>query len=332
MRTISDISNDLLKDKDFGNPQSLEELGYIFFGPLIFNYFFWLKDEVKDGDLILFNSREGYFLNQIYQLFKEKYNLPKSVYFKTSRKLASLSSYVSEEDIYESFNLHRYEGTLSELLKDRFGLNNHILNDIKIDTLNKLPNLNQCILDILGKSQVLRNEYKKYIDAIIGNCKNVYMIDSGFQGTTQYYLQKTFDLNLKGRYMTYKGNIDLKNTKGFYDFEKCHFKNNIIFFESVFTDKVGSYIDIIDGKFINEDNSENQDRFDDKIKIVNGIKDFVNDMLLFEIEESEIPQHFPDDLFNLMCMKSTIKDEELFSSFFHDNYYTRNTIKKIYRY
>jgi hypothetical protein len=332
MRTIRDISNDLLKDKDFGNPKSLEELGYIFFGPLVFNYLFWLKDEIKDGDLILFNSREGYFLNEIYQVFKEKYNLPNSVYFKTSRKLASLSSYISEEDVYESFKLHRYEGTLSELLKHRFGLNNFIETHIKIDTLKRLPNLNQCILDILGKSQVLRNEYKKYIDATIGDCKNVYMIDSGYQGTTQYYLQKTFNLDLKGRYMTYKGNIDLKNTKGFYDFEKCYFKDNIIFFESVFTDKVGTYIDIIDGQFINENNSENQEHFNDKIKIVNGIKDFVNDMLSFEIEESEIPQHFADNLFDLMCMKSGIKDEGLFNSFYHDNYYVKNVVKKIYRY
>ena len=54
MRTIKDISNDLLKDKDFGNPKSLEELGYIFFGPLVFNYFFWLKNEVKDGDTYWF--------------------------------------------------------------------------------------------------------------------------------------------------------------------------------------------------------------------------------------------------------------------------------------
>ena len=81
------------------NPESLEELGYIFFGPLLFNYFNWLKDEIKDGDLILFNSREGYFLNQLYQDFKIKYNLPNSIYFKTSRKLSSLSSFVSEDDI-----------------------------------------------------------------------------------------------------------------------------------------------------------------------------------------------------------------------------------------
>jgi hypothetical protein len=331
MRTIRDISNDLLKDKDFGNPNSLEELGYIFFGPLVFNYLFWLKDEVKDGDLILFNSREGYFLNELYQLFREKYHLPNSVYFKTSRKLASLSSYVSEKDIYESFNLHRYEGTLSELLKNRFGLDIIVENDIQINTRYELPDLKFYISDILKKSESVRTEYGNYIYETIAGYSNLYMIDSGYQGTTQYYLQKTFNLDLKGRYMTYKGNIDLKNTKGFYEFEKCYFKDNIIFFESVFTDKVGSYVDIFETRFINEDNSENQKHFNDKIKIVNGIKDFVNDMLSFEIEESEIPQHFPDDLFHLMCMKTTIKNEGLFNSFFHDNYYVQNNIKKITR-
>jgi hypothetical protein len=313
------------------NPESLEELGYIFFGPLVFNYFNWLKDEVKDGDLILFNSREGYFLNQLYQDFKIKYNLPNSVYFKTSRKLASLSSFVSEYDIYESFNLHRYQGTLSELLKDRFQINYIIENDIQIDTSNRLPNLNLCAPDILGKSKVLRDSYRKYINNTIGECKNVYMVDSGYQGTTQYYLQKTFDLDLKGRYMTYKGNIDLKNTKGFYDFEKCNFKNNIIFFESVFTDKVGTYIDIVNGEFINENDTENQKYFSDKIKIVDGIKNFVNDMLIGNINYNALPE-ISDNIFNLMCTKDYIKNELLFESFFHDNNYVGNSVKKIYRY
>ena len=54
---------------------SLEELGYKYFGPLIFNYFNWLKTEIDDCDKILFNSREGLFLQEIYELFKEKYNL-----------------------------------------------------------------------------------------------------------------------------------------------------------------------------------------------------------------------------------------------------------------
>lgn len=331
MNSINKITNNLLKDKDWENPKSLEELGYIFFGPLVFNYFFWLKDEIVDGDLILFNSRDGYFLNQIYEDFKLKYNLPNSVYFKTSRKLASLVSFKSENDIYQSFNLHRYDGYLSDLLKYRFGLNYTSVDDIKIDTLNNLPNLSLHISDILQKSKELRIQYKKYIDTIIGKSKNVYMIDSGFQGTTQYYLQKTFELELKGRYMTYKGNIDLHNTKGFYDFEKCNFKNNIIFFESVFTDKVGTYIDIVDGKFVNEDDTQNQIYFNDKIKIVEGIKNFVKDMLSNDVNDGNIPQEIPDDIFNLMCTKDYIKNELLFESFFHDNNYVRNNVKKIKR-
>ena len=318
-------------DSITNHPKSLEELGYTFFGPLVFNYFNWLKDEVKDGDLILFNSREGYFLNELYQDFKIKYNLPNSVYFKTSRKLASLSSFVSDDDIYQSFNLHRYNGNLSDLLKYRFGLDYPNLNDIKIDTLDKVPDLSLYISDILEKSKILRTQYKKYIEITIGKSKNVYMVDSGYQGTTQYYLQKTFDLELKGRYMTYKGNIDLKNTKGFYDFEKCNFKNNIIFFESVFTDKVGTYIDIVDGEFINEDDTQNQKYFSDKIKIVEGIKNFVKDILSTNVSEYDISQETPDTIFNLMCTKDYIKNELLFESFFHDNNYVRNNVKKIER-
>ena len=313
------------------NPKSLEELGYTFFGPLVFNYFNWLKDEVKDGDLILFNSREGYFLNELYQEFKIKYNLPNSVYFKTSRKLSSLSSFVSENDIYQSFGLHRYNGTLSDLLKYRFGLDYINVSDIKIDTLDKLPDLSLYISNILEKSKVLRTQYKKYIEITIGKSNNVYMVDSGYQGTTQYYLQKTFNLDLKGRYMTYKGNIDLKNTKGFYDFEKCNFKNNIIFFESVFTDKVGTYIDIVNDEFINENDTENQKYFSDKIKIVDGIKNFVNDMLNSNINYNASPE-ISDNIFNLMCTKDYIKNELLFESFFHDNNYVGNNVKKIYRY
>ena len=305
-------------DSIIKNPKSLEELGYIFFGPLVFNYFNWLKDEVKDGDLILFNSREGYFLNELYQEFKIKYNLPKSVYFKTSRKLASLSSFVSDNDIYH-------------LLKYRFGLDYINVSDIKINTLDNVPDLSLYISDILEKSKVLRTQYKKYIEITIGKSKNVYMVDSGYQGTTQYYLQKTFDLDLKGRYMTYKGNIDLKNTKGFYDFEKCNFKNNIIFFESVFTDKVGTYIDIVDGEFINEDDTQNQKYFSDKIKIVEGIKNFVKDILSTNLSEYDISQETPDTIFNLMCTKDYIKNELLFESFFHDNNYVRNNVKKIER-
>ncbi len=94
------------------NPQTLEELGSIYIGPLVFNYFKWLINNLNGADLVLFNSREGYFLKEIWETYKEEYNLPNSVYFKTSRKLASMVAFMNEAEIYESFKLHRYEGDI----------------------------------------------------------------------------------------------------------------------------------------------------------------------------------------------------------------------------
>ena len=323
------MSYQTLITKDLQNPVSLEDLGYNYFGPLVFNFFYWLKDEVNNGDLVLFNSREGYFLEEIYNIFKPKYNLPESVYFKTSRKLSSISSFKTEEDIYDSFKLHRFNGTLGELMKNRFNV--EIDDNTPIDTTIELPNLTAYINKILKKSNNLNINYKEYIDNIIKNKKNVYMVDSGYQGSTQYYLQKAFNLNLKGRYITYKANLNLNNTKGLYDFEKYNFKNNIIFFESVFTDKVGTYSDIVDGQFINETNSENQLYFEDKVKIINGIKNYIED--IFHTKKfTDISLDLSDFIFNLMCTNGFVKNNSLFQNFYHDNTYVRSEIKKIQQY
>jgi len=330
---MSGITNQikLLKDCNWENPQSLEELGYIYFGPLLFNYFTWLVTEIGDSEKILFNSREGLFLQEIYELFNTKYNLPKSEYFKTSRRLSTIASIKTAGDIYHTFTLHRYNGKLSSLLKDRFGITPDIKNDEDINTNISIPNLDLYLEDILQNSKKVRDEYQKYVFNVIGDFKNVLMVDSGYQGTTQYNIEKAYGLKFKGRYMIYKGNPLLDDVKGFYDFEKGLFGNNIIFFESVFTDKVGSYVDIINGEFVNESPSENQKYFSDKIKIVNGIKKFIVEMLNTNSDLTETLNNIPDIIFDLMCNKKYIKNESLFDSFYHDNSYTRIFEKKIDR-
>jgi hypothetical protein len=308
--------------------KSLEELGYNYFGPLIFNYFDWLKTEIGDSDKILFNSREGLFLQEIYELFKEKYDLPPSVYFKTSRTLSTIVSIFNKADVFRTFDLHRYSGKLSSLLKDRFGIIPTIENDVIIDSNETLPNLDLYLREIIQKSKITRDEYGKYIKEVIGNSKNILMVDTGYQGTTQYNIEKTYALKFKGRYITYKGNPLLEDVKGFYDFETHRLKDNIIFLESVLTDKVGTYIDIINGEFVTEQPSENQKYFEDKIKIVSGIKKFTLDMFN---SNKIVSKTNADYMFDLMCTNGYIKNESLFDSFFHDNHYTRDIIKKINR-
>ncbi len=316
----------LLQHRDLQNPNSFEDLGYNFFGPIVFNFFDWLRKELDGCDLVLFNSREGYFFIKIYELFKEKYNLPKYEYFKTSRKLSTIASLKTEQDIYDTFKLHRYSGSLNGLLKNRFGID--IEDNFDIDTSKEIPNLSKYVNDILNNARRVRSEYGKYVKDVIGNSKNVIMVDSGFQGTTQYNIQNTFAVELKGRYITYKGNLPLKDTKGFCEFYKANFKDNIIFFESVFTDKIGTYIDITDNKFVNE-NIEVL-FFDEKEKIVNGVLQFIKDVFDLQMDY-EISYEYPDYIFDLMCKTGYIKNDILFDIFLHDNYYVRDSIKKVNR-
>lgn len=320
----------LLDKKDLENPTSFEELGYMFLGPLVFNYFIWLKNELYGIDKILFNSREGYFLKEIYELFKNKYDLPESVYFKTSRKISALSSFKTSEDIYNTFKLHRYSGTLSNLLSDRFGLS-YIKNDKYIDSQIEIPNLNQYINEILKSAKETREEYGQYIKDVVGDSKNIMMIDSGFQGMTQYNIQKAFNLKCKGRYFIYKGNPLLDDVKGLYDFEKSNLRKNLIFFESIFIDSIGSYINIKNANFINEYFNESLQFLNEKRKIILGIKSFIKDMFEFNIQSEEVSYIYSDYIFDLMCKKDYIKNDKLFDIFFHDNYYSRDSIKKLYR-
>jgi len=320
----------LLDKKDLQNPTSFEELGYMFLGPMVFNYFIWLKNELGKTDKILFNSREGYFLQEIYEMFKIKYNLPESVYFKTSRKISALSSFQTSQDIYDTFKLHRYSGTLSNLLLDRFGLND-IEDDKYIDSQIEIPNLNKHINKILESAKQTKKEYGKYVKNIVGDSKNVMMVDSGFQGMTQYNIQKAFDLKCKGRYFIYKVNPLLDDVKGLYDFKKSNLKKNLIFFESIFIDSIGSYINIKNGNFINEEFNHNLQFLNEKRKIIVGIKIFVNDMYGFDIKSEQVSYIYADSIFDLMCKKDYVKNQSLFDIFFHDNYYVRDSIKKIIR-
>jgi hypothetical protein len=329
MYSIDHYTKLLLKDKDLKNPNSFEELGYVFLGPLVFNFFIWLKSEIQTDELILFNSREGYFLKEIYEIFKNKYNLPEGVYFKTSRKISTIVSIFDESDVYKTFELHRYSGKISNLLNDRFGVN--CGENYDVDSLKKIPNLDKYIDNILNNAQRVRTDYDKYIKKIIGNKTKVVMIDSGYQGTTQYNIQKAYDLHLKGRYINYKGNKNLLDVKGLYDFYKTNFQKNIIFFESIFTDKVGSYINIIGDTFINEKVDFKNQYFEEKTQIINGIKKFIIEILETDFDASIVSYEYSDMIFDLMCKENFIKNKKLFDIFFHDNYYVRDTIKKIVR-
>jgi hypothetical protein len=123
----------------------------------------------------------------------------------------------------------------------------------------------------------------------------------------------------------------LDDVKGLYDFNESNLRKNLIFFESIFIDKVGSYINIKNEEFINEKYNESLQYFYEKNQIIDGVKQFINDMLNFDIKSTEVSYVYSDFIFDLMCKEKYIKNEKLFDIFFHDNYYVRDNVKKIVR-
>lgn len=332
MTEIDEYTKTLLAKKNWKYPNSFEELGYIYYGPMVFNFFIWLKQNISESDLILFNSREGYFLNEIYEIFKTRYSLSKSVYFKTSRKIATNSAIYKESDIYDTFKQHRFQGSMSKLLQNRFSIKVDVKNDIYVDSLKQIPDLSEYIFDILEYCKRLRIEYGDYISNTIKDYKNILMVDTGFQGTIQSNLQKAYNFKCVGRYFLYKENSSLVDVKGFFDFNLSKLKNNLVFLESVFIDQVGSYTDIKDGKFINEETQKSFQYFNQKVKIIIGIKNFVNDMLQNEqLDLNECDYLYSDYIFDTMCKNNFVTNDSLFDIFYHDNYYVRETTKKLKR-
>ena len=193
-----------------------------------------------------------------------------------------------------------------------------------------MPDLSEWIETIISKSNELKIEYKKYIDDVIGSSKNIVMVDSGFQGTTQYYLEKVYGYKFKGKYFTYKGNLPIKDAEGLYPFYESKFKDNIIFFESIFVDKVGTSIDLINGQFINAEWEITESDFRDKQSIINGITQYIkSNISLPHLYDPQI--QFGDFMFDKMCEDGYVQNESLFNSFKHENKFVRNYTKTIIR-
>lgn len=217
--TIDSVMGGIILNRFFNDPYSQNKnkfnvtiddpyvLGYVYVGPVIVDYLVWLikKTESARFDVILFLAREGYLINKIYQIMKDKCKLKcDGVYFYTSRRASLVASISTKEDIKEALNVY-YEGTLINLLKNRFGIKNVMnIEDCKISLPNdattvysKISNLHKLILKEAKKEQ---ETYKQYIDSIINDKDKIAVSDIGYSGSIQYYLSKIVKKCIGGFY------------------------------------------------------------------------------------------------------------------------------------
>ena len=216
----------IILNKYFNNPFSqndnkfsvkadkLYDMGYCIIGPIVSDYLMWVIRDAKKKKInnFLMLAREGYLFNRIFDIIKEScgdvINFS-STYFYTSRRAAMVASIKNTDDIKEALNVY-YEGSLRDLLKKRFGMEDgedikaveniedadiHLPGDAVL-VYKKIEGI--CDL-IIKKSEHERKNYLGYMASAIDEEGNA-VLDIGYSGSIQYYLSKITGKKFNGYY------------------------------------------------------------------------------------------------------------------------------------
>ncbi|WP_027209131.1 hypothetical protein [Butyrivibrio hungatei] len=161
-------------------------IGYSFCAPMITDFVLWMKRSAEEQGYkqLLFCARDGYLPVKLYEKVATS---AKSFYFLSSRTAAIRAGMENPEDI-EYVDSMKYSGSADEALKRRFG----------IDAAN--VSCAEREEEILRKSKIQRENYKKYIEKLDIDEGASGMFDFVAKGTTQMYLQKLFAQHIKGFY------------------------------------------------------------------------------------------------------------------------------------
>ena len=236
-----------LRDTGFAQINSLKDASQGIFAPLFLRFSQYLSDTCSTGQVLLFLSREGYFLQKLYVKYSEAFQRDtcKNYYFLTSRRTASVAQIREYKDAKELLKTS-FEGKASTFFSERFGLTATAL---KEDKTIRLPDNKQQMIEtlalmaepILRRSNYERETYLAYIQETLGrdfDWSKATLIDVGYAGTIQYYLMKILNLPLDGRYLVTEYNIKPLTLGGsctsLYSFKTSKlFENTQLFLEAV---------------------------------------------------------------------------------------------------
>ncbi len=321
-----------------------KELGYCIFAPIIVEYVIWLiQNALKyKRDKIMFMARDGYLLKEVFDVFKEsvpEISYIKSKYVYASRRAYSVANIKSFDEIEDLLDTY-YMGTLSNLLFTRFGINQDVINDLKMEV--KLPedkekvrsSINRFYSSILKNAEKEKEELIKYFNNDVGEIDNAVISDIGYSGTIQYYLSKLLGKSFDGYYFATDNKkkpleIDGSSIKGFYiDGDECQGASDSLIhryhlvLESILIAPTGQFVRLEQGKpvFTENDNS----LYDKNIlDIHKGILEFTHDLSKIcksKILNAEFNTQITEELINCVVEKDIIKGDLYESMCVEDSY------------
>lgn len=249
------------------------DFGYSNFGPLLYGFCLWLKENVKKNDIdnIYFLARDGYIIKKAYEMiFGELDNIYYLEASRRSLRVPYLSQKNSIDEMLEELPLPRQTNMIQ--IFDALGLELDLYSDKikesgysverfylreKVLKEEGFKNLISSIKDDIIANSISENEaLKNYLKKNNFSRKNA-IVDIGWGGSMQKYLRNIFntlpgyeDKELVGFYFGLtekaKGNLSLTNTANAYVFDNYNYSSEELerpfvgLFESLFLEPKGS--------------------------------------------------------------------------------------------
>lgn len=305
------------------------DMGYCVFAPVIMTFLLWIFNKAKEDNIekLVFMARDGYFLEEDFKYICELTGRKiKCCYIGISRQLAMSASIETRQDLMEYAQMP-YTGNLSEMFADRFGIDcvNEEVGMTQEEYVNKyLPEIEKQIVRT-------RKNYLRYLEKFELN-NNCAVVDIGYYGNNQRYLNKLLGIEMTGYYMNANLSDKNKNTE-IQKMSACFQSNSDvtgensqvlkkqIYLESFLTAPYGMVkaVDAV-GNFICASSKKNQEYFNDKEEINEGVKQFIADYInRFGDYEHKPEPEFADKYYGVCFGQGLEFDDEVKKSFYNDN-------------
>lgn len=309
--------------------QNNYDMGYCVFGPVILTFLLWLlqkSDEDKISKLV-FMARDGYFLKEEFAYLCELMGERRECcYIGISRQLAMTASIETKQDLMEYASMP-YTGSIADLFEDRFGIKGVQEQENKqIDVY-----INEYFSKIEKNIAEVRDNYLDYVKEF-GLDDNCAVVDIGYYGNNQRYLNKLLLTGMKGYY--FNANLSKENGNAMGQKMTACFQNDSdvigeqsqilkkqIYLESFLTAPYGM-VKAVDRNrnFLCAPNGKNQEHFNDKEEMNEGVKRFIADYIKrFGGLKMELNREFVDKYYG-NCFSGALEfDDEVKRSFYNDN-------------
>ncbi|WP_158677414.1 hypothetical protein [Chromobacterium vaccinii] len=340
------------RDNLFGG--SLYAFGYMAGAPMLTAFVQWLAHRIRARGFkrVCFMARDGYMLRLIYDRLRQApdyADLPPSDYLYFSRRSAALASCYNTDDLIELLHLSFANRKLGDLLLHRFGLEadavpptvlkRHALRlKDEVSHQHDLAMLGSLIHDlrepILERARREREGALSYLGSknIPAEADSVCMVDIGYSGSIQRYINKMLDSKIAGYYMltheaarqwfdgvTFEGWLASFDEQRSADYHKLN--DHVFLFETLLSSEENSVrAHLIDenGDNIIEwvEEEQNDVRLHFMRQVHAGVQAFIDDFvgsLGRFCSEVQIGREFGEKLFLHLAEHPSAKDARLFT-------------------